>query len=103
MEGNLKVPDGKIVLHATDTGFWGKGIYTSPDPQLSLAYAGAGGVVFLCLALPGKMKKLTAMKTGCACARGFDSHSDPTGDRTDRCLCMPACTFTLALIGQFKF
>eukprot|EP00494_Astrolonche_serrata_P033094 UN33363 len=34
IDGNLKVPDGRKVLHQTDQGYYGKGVYTSPDPQL---------------------------------------------------------------------
>ena len=39
IDSNLKVPDGQEVKHATDEGYFGKGIYTSP----SISYASAYG------------------------------------------------------------
>jgi hypothetical protein len=82
VDGNLKVPDGKAVLHATDQGYYGKGVYTSPQKELALRYAsaarGGDGVVFVCLALPGRQyaAQYPADK-GKPCHVGFDSHYSP--------------------------
>ena len=35
---DLKVPDGESVKHATDDGYYGKGIYTSSDPLFAQSY-----------------------------------------------------------------
>jgi hypothetical protein len=82
VDGNLKVPDGKAVLHATDQGYYGKGVYTSPQKETALAYAARGGdgVVFVCLALPGRQyaAQYPADK-GKPCHTGFDSHYSPEG------------------------
>ena len=29
---------GQLVTHRTDSGFWGRGIYLSPDPSVSIGY-----------------------------------------------------------------
>jgi hypothetical protein len=115
MDGNLKVPDGTVVLHATDTGvlrlfrcysstcplvtnrsssnsphhyphttkfllgYWGKGVYTSPNSSLALSYSG-NQPVFVCLALPGRQLLASQEKHhGKPCEPGFDSHYAPGG------------------------
>jgi len=83
IEGNLKVPDGVTLQHATDDGIWGKGIYTSPNFELSHHYAGGGAdaVVFVCLALPGRqcVANMDMSDRGKPCRPGFDSHISPHG------------------------
>jgi hypothetical protein len=77
IDGNLKVPDGTHVLHATDDGYYGKGIYTSPTTQTALAYA-RDGAVFVCLALPGRQFPAQFPRDkGKPCTPGFDSHFSP--------------------------
>ena len=49
----LRVPDGVAVKHATDTGFYGRGIYTSPDPEYARGYGHGATKLFVCLSLPG--------------------------------------------------
>ncbi|PRP82411.1 hypothetical protein PROFUN_10111 [Planoprotostelium fungivorum] len=79
MKKGLLVPgkDGNGVAHATDTGYWGKGIYTSPDANLSVGYmSGQGGGLFVCSILMGKVYKCTQMMTGGPKMDGYDSHSE---------------------------
>jgi hypothetical protein len=74
VDGNLKVPGGGSgVRHATDNGFYGKGVYTTPDVNLALSYA-RGGCVFVCLALPGRQFSASLRDRGKACRAGYDSH-----------------------------
>ena len=66
-------------MHKTDDGFYGKGVYTSPNAQMSLGYA-AGGAVFVCLALPGKQYAANfPADQGKPLRRGYDSHYAPGG------------------------
>ena len=79
MNGNLRVPDGRLLLHTTDTGYFGKGVYTSPDFGLALTYS-ANGPIFVCLALPGKQFLASqATHLGKPCQPGFDSHYEASG------------------------
>ena len=74
MDGNLAVPDGRTVRHATDDGYFGRGIYTTTRHELAFAYA-RDGIVFACLALPGRQHRATqARDRGAALRRGYDSH-----------------------------
>ena len=74
MEGNLRVPDGKDVTHATDKGYFGRGIYTTTDPRLAFAYA-RDAIVFACLALPGRQyRALFCRDRGLGKQPGYDSH-----------------------------
>lgn len=51
----LVVPDSKNgAVHKTDKGYYGKGIYTSPDHNYARCYGGGTDKVFVCLALTGK-------------------------------------------------
>ncbi len=80
MEGNLRVPDGRTVRHATDSGYFGCGIYTTPDPKLAFAYA-RDGIVFACLALPGKRYRASYPRDmGRPKNPGYDSHLGYEGD-----------------------
>lgn len=74
IEENLRVPDGFTLRHKTDSGYFGKGIYTSPTFSLASSYAG-GGPAFVCLSLPGWMCPLAeGVWTGMPRIPGFDSH-----------------------------
>jgi hypothetical protein len=80
MDGNLAVPDGRSVKHATDDGYFGRGIYTSTRHELAFAYA-KDAIVFACLALPGKQHKATQKHDrGKPKRAGFDSHLGYEGD-----------------------
>eukprot|EP00037_Helgoeca_nana_P029937 m.364745 g.364745 ORF g.364745 m.364745 type:complete len:399 (+) comp28080_c0_seq24:214-1410(+) len=79
IDGNFKVPDGKHVLHATDMGYFGKGIYTAPTSGMALSYA-KDGAAFVCLALPGRQFAAQCPRdTGKPCSPGYDSHFAPGG------------------------
>mmetsp|Transcript_10723 Transcript_10723/g.19944 ORF Transcript_10723/g.19944 Transcript_10723/m.19944 type:complete len:381 (-) Transcript_10723:327-1469(-) len=75
IDSNLRVPDGRTVFHTTDTGYYGRGIYTSPDFNYGRAYAYQDGACFICLALPGRQ---WASRYPQDCSRprrsGYDSH-----------------------------
>ena len=79
-ETGLKVPGrASGVKHATDSGFFGKGIYAAPTPQMSFAYS-RNAPIFMCLALPGRQFMATmAQHNGKGCVRGYDSHYAPGG------------------------
>ena len=71
----LKVPDGVAVRHATDTGFYGRGIYTSPDPQYAKGYGHGANKLFVCLSLPGRQYKASyPQMLGKPLMDGYDSH-----------------------------
>jgi len=76
MDGNLRVPDGQSVLHRTDSGFYGRGIYTSPEFTYGSAYAYGDGACFICMALPGRQFSSTyPYDQGGPCRTGYDSHT----------------------------
>ena len=77
MEGNLQVPNGTTVRHANDSGYYGRGIYASPQFSYAQNYA-SNGPVFVCLSLPGKMKAV-GRRDGQPCTPGYDSHSGEKG------------------------
>lgn len=77
IEKGLLVPDGKTVVHSTDTGYWGKGIYVSPNPGLSVGYCRGGKSLFICSVVMGKKFKCTQMINGQPLKPGYDSHEDP--------------------------
>eukprot|EP01119_Soliformovum_irregulare_P011711 TRINITY_DN2962_c0_g1_i1.p1 TRINITY_DN2962_c0_g1~~TRINITY_DN2962_c0_g1_i1.p1 ORF type:complete len:560 (+),score=137.88 TRINITY_DN2962_c0_g1_i1:29-1708(+) len=76
----LVVPGSHGVQHATDTGFYGKGIYLSPNPGLSIGYCRGSGKLLVCAVLMGRRLKLKAMCQGAALRKGFDSHVSPDGN-----------------------
>ena len=72
----LVVPDSKNgAVHKTDKGFYGKGIYTSPDHNYARCYGGGTNKVFVCLALTGKRYEAHYPQDfGSALKKGYDSH-----------------------------
>jgi len=66
------------VGHVTDSGWYGKGIYLSPNPDLSLGYT-QGGKMLVCSVLMGRVFKCTERLDGQGCKRGYDSHESPCG------------------------
>jgi len=77
----LLVPGAKSgIAHATDTGYWGEGIYLSPNASLSVGYCRTGKKLFICSALMGRIFKCTQLIHGGKLTTGFDSHQDPSGN-----------------------
>jgi len=77
LERGLLVPGrgtGKDVGHATDSGWWGGGIYLAPDPQLSIGYCRGGKKLLICSVLMGKRYNVTQRMDGADCQAGYDSH-----------------------------
>jgi len=72
-------PDGRNVKHATDTGYWGKGIYLSPNSQLSIGYCRGGKKLLICSVLMGKTFTVTARMDGKPIQDGYDSHTACSG------------------------
>jgi hypothetical protein len=72
-ETGLKVPDGEKVKHASDSGWWGKGIYTSGDPNYASGYSGDGRVIVVAV-LCGKVYNCVQRRDGGKLEPGYDSH-----------------------------
>ena len=68
------------VAHATDEGYWGKGIYLSPNAGLSVGYCRGGKKLFICSVVRGKTFKCQQMINGGDLTPGYDSHEDPSGN-----------------------
>jgi hypothetical protein len=60
---------GKNVTHATDTGYWGLGIYLAPNSSLSLSYCRGGRKLLICGVLMGHVW----FDSLCFCLRSFVS------------------------------
>lgn len=71
--GGLKVPDGRGVTHATDSGYYGRGVYTSFFPTTALNYAEAGKLIVVLVAL-GRPYDCYHRLDGGDLVEGFDSH-----------------------------
>jgi len=77
LERGLLVPGkgrGKDVGHATDTGFWGGGIYLSPNAQTSVGYCRGGKRLLVVSVLMGMAYTVQTRMDGQDCQPGFDSH-----------------------------
>jgi hypothetical protein len=75
----LLVPGSKGFEHATDPGFYGRGIYLSPDAGMSISYCRGGGSLIVCAVLMGKAYKCPGIMMGAKLKSGFDSHISPCG------------------------
>lgn len=53
----LIVPGQFGVKHATDAGFYGRGIYLSPNPAMSISYCRGGGKLLVCSVIMGRTYK----------------------------------------------
>jgi len=75
VDGNLKVPDGRNVLHQTDQGYYGKGVYTSPCVDYAKAYGHGATNTIMCLAICGKKYAASyPQMLGKPLKKGFDMH-----------------------------
>jgi len=64
------------VEHRSDTGWWGGGIYLSPDPIVSSSYAHNSKLI-VCAVLLGRPYHCKQRMDGQACKKGYDSHISP--------------------------
>lgn len=77
LQKGLLVPGrGNDVGHKSDTGWWGGGIYLSPDPMVSSSYAWNSKLI-VCAALLGRPYHCKQRMDGQACQKGYDSHISP--------------------------
>ncbi|KAK5581268.1 hypothetical protein RB653_001299 [Dictyostelium firmibasis] len=75
---NFSVPGGSSgVKHATDSGWYGKGIYFSEFTDYSIGYIKDCTKILLCKVLLGKAYKCSALIHGKPCATGYTSHLSP--------------------------
>jgi len=75
VDGNLKVPDGRNVLHQTDEGYYGKGVYTSPSADYARSYGHGAKKTIMCLAICGNRYVASyPQMLGKPLKEGFDMH-----------------------------
>jgi hypothetical protein len=58
----------------TDQGFYGRGIYFSEYPSMSISYSRGNPWLLLCAVYVGKAFKMMNVEVGCALKEGYDSH-----------------------------
>eukprot|EP01114_Cavostelium_apophysatum_P018212 TRINITY_DN5591_c0_g1_i1.p1 TRINITY_DN5591_c0_g1~~TRINITY_DN5591_c0_g1_i1.p1 ORF type:complete len:684 (+),score=208.72 TRINITY_DN5591_c0_g1_i1:62-2053(+) len=80
VRAGLLVPGEKGHKHATDSGWWGKGIYLSPNPSISVGYCRDGGKLLVCAVLMGKRFNCKNRMDGQPKVGGYDSHVSPDGN-----------------------
>lgn len=73
MHLGLCVPGTEGIKHATDTGWYGAGIYLSPDLKTAKKY---GTRVLVCSVLLGRMYRCKKKIHGQNLRKGFDSHRE---------------------------
>lgn len=78
-ETGFKIPGQDGHKHATDTGWYGKGVYFSEFPNYSMGYIKGGQKLLLCQVLPGKVYKCPGLIHGQALQGGHDCHMSPCG------------------------
>eukprot|EP01123_Difflugia_compressa_P000107 TRINITY_DN10211_c0_g1_i1.p1 TRINITY_DN10211_c0_g1~~TRINITY_DN10211_c0_g1_i1.p1 ORF type:complete len:342 (-),score=35.25 TRINITY_DN10211_c0_g1_i1:80-1084(-) len=77
LERGLLVPgmgEGTDVSHATDNGWWGGGIYLSPNAGLSIGYCRGGKRLLICSVLMGKPYTVNERIDGQGLKTHHDSH-----------------------------
>eukprot|EP01127_Copromyxa_protea_P010276 TRINITY_DN2497_c0_g1_i6.p1 TRINITY_DN2497_c0_g1~~TRINITY_DN2497_c0_g1_i6.p1 ORF type:complete len:295 (-),score=29.32 TRINITY_DN2497_c0_g1_i6:34-918(-) len=72
--------DGKQVQHATDQGWWGKGVYLSPNSSLSIGYCRGGNKLLICSVLMGVSRRVNTRMDGQAIEKEWDSHTACNGE-----------------------
>jgi len=85
VEMGLLVPgkkglDGKKVKHQTDAGWYGRGIYLSPNASTSMSYCAGGRKMLVCSVLLGKYyefgyTRANLLGEGGGLRWGYDSHT----------------------------
>uniref|UniRef100_A0A8B8BMY6 Poly [ADP-ribose] polymerase n=1 Tax=Crassostrea virginica TaxID=6565 RepID=A0A8B8BMY6_CRAVI len=73
----FRVPGRAGFKHATDTGWYGKGVYFSEYPEYSMHYIRGAEKLLLCQVLPGKVFHCKKLIHGAALSKGHDSHISP--------------------------
>lgn len=76
-ETGFKVPGEKGFKHATDTGWYGKGVYFSEFPDYCMGYIKGADKLLLCQVLPGKVFHCKKLIHGAPLSKGCDSHTSP--------------------------
>jgi aprataxin and PNK-like factor len=59
-----------VRVRGSGLGYYGAGIYLSPDARTSLAYAGGCGKLLVCAVLMGRIYKCTNLMHGAPCTPG---------------------------------
>ncbi|KAI3383281.1 hypothetical protein SNEBB_009976 [Seison nebaliae] len=67
----------KKFYHATDSGYWGGGVYFSEYPNYSMSYIKGATKILLCQVLLGKSYLCQQQMNGKSLMSGFDSHMSP--------------------------
>jgi len=75
----FRVPGEANFEHATDTGFYGRGVYFSEYPSYSVSYIRGASRLLLCQVLPGNVYRCTNLIHGEPLEVGHDSHTSPDG------------------------
>lgn len=70
----------KLASGTGDRGWYGAGIYFSPNAQVSMGYSRGGKRLIVASVLRGRVWKCPKIDTGCALQKGYDSHTDPQGN-----------------------
>jgi len=77
-QNGLLVPGSAGVTHATDSGWYGRGIYLSPTASYSMAYSDDGRLI-VCAVLMGKVFRCMSRLDGAGLQPNSDSHESPDG------------------------
>ncbi|XP_078382045.1 uncharacterized protein LOC144664717 [Oculina patagonica] len=75
----FRVPGDANFEHATDTGFYGRGVYFSEYPSYSMTFIRGASRLLLCQVLPGKVYRCINLIHGEPLEMGHDSHTSPDG------------------------
>lgn len=75
----FRVPGEANFEHATDTGYYGRGVYFSEYPSYSMTFIRGASRLLLCQVLPGKVYRCTRLIHGEPLEMGHDSHTSPDG------------------------
>eukprot|EP00794_Sanderia_malayensis_P012150 gene12150-13403_t len=78
-ESGFRVPGEPGFQHATDPGWYGKGVYFSEYPKYSMNYIRDSSKLLLCQVLPGKVFRCKYIIQGDSLRQGHDSHMSPDG------------------------
>ena len=72
----LKVPVSRFTHSSGNDGWYGNGIYLSPNPDVAACYS-RGGMLLVCNVLRGKCYQCPGMMMGARLQSGFHSHESP--------------------------